>query len=846
MQPPRIDVGWNEPYYDAIRAYTKRFMAMLEAEQQEDEAVLKERLSTWSLNRLQEEGYCLTGLSAYWLQESQFGRPVASFLLGPGLALSEHRFENGTQVLLSRLDPLQESFAQGSVVSFSTTQIRIAFREHFDDLDDGQWRIDVGRSNIIYERMRDAIGHLNHDPRQLEAAPMSTDREQILLGTYLRDILLRSSQPGPESGDNPLTLEQRSPEETGAALTADGIQISEELSSTVADNGAFKDDQRIHSWARRYSQTKPQVMEGDPLLEGLNTSQLRAMAMMIGQRVSLVQGPPGTGKTKTIIETVKLLKVHFEVPHPLLVCTYTNVAVDNLVEGLAASGVKPLRVGFAGKVKASLIEHTLEYKLEQHPLKPSLDSLAKQEKDVSQRIREIRQMLADMSKAKPPASLKGLERQRQIVANMEADLAIRQRTQNALKARMYAMEMEMLRDVVSQADAICTTCITSASAALNVVDFPVVFLDEASMSTEPASLIPIMKGSRHLALIGDHKQLPPVITSPEAQALGLGRSLFERLIEEGGMGVHIFYLNIVDARLVVPSIMLDTQYRMHPGISLFPSSEFYNFSLQDGTVDQGGNVLPGLTPPSSVHLKVGKDGKRPAVIFLDHAGGESLKDKSRINQNEAAIVIGVIEDLLLNNPSLMGKDIGIIAPYVAQISLLTRMLNTLPKYKERFNQVLGDHRAMQLAHIEIKTVDGFEGREKEIIVFSTVRNNAGGYIGFLADRRRLNVGLTRAKRGLFVVGSISTLGRGVRVAQKPVVDAPSQPLLVQPGEVKIVQAKEIKVIKGTGKGQDSWKRYAQWLMDRGLVIRLGGDALGQALYGNLQRATAKTRGKTTL
>jgi hypothetical protein len=66
---------------------------MLEAEQQEDEAVLKERLSTWSLTRLQEEGYCLTGLTAYWLEENQFGRPVASFLLGPGIALPEHRFE---------------------------------------------------------------------------------------------------------------------------------------------------------------------------------------------------------------------------------------------------------------------------------------------------------------------------------------------------------------------------------------------------------------------------------------------------------------------------------------------------------------------------------------------------------------------------------------------------------------------------------------------------------------------------------------------------------------------------------------------------------------------------------
>ncbi|KAJ6542591.1 P-loop containing nucleoside triphosphate hydrolase protein [Mycena capillaripes] len=836
MAPPRINVGWNEPYYDAIQTYSKRFLAMLEAEQQEDEAVLKERLSTWSLTRLQEEGYCLTGLSAFWLEENQFGRPVASFLLGPGLTLPlDHRFENSTQVLLSRIDPLRESLAQGSVVSRSAFQIRIAFHEHFDDLDTGSWRIDVGRSNIVYTRMRDAIGNLNHDPQQLEAAAMSADRELILQGTHLRDILLRSSQPVAEEE----VTEEDALQPDSAAFVADEGLAQEE--STVPDtHGAFKDDQRIHSWAQRYSQPKPLVMEGDPPLDGLNATQIRAMAMMVGQRLSLIQGPPGTGKTKTIIETVKLLKVHFEVPHPLLVCTYTNVAVDNLVEGLAASGVKPLRVGFGGQVKDSLVEHTLDYKLDHHRLEPSLAALVKEEEAISQRIHDISEKL-EKEKLKSNPTPAAQERTRQIIANVEADLALRQRMQGALKSRIYALKMEMLHDVVTKADVICTTCITSASAALNVVDFPVVFLDEASMSTEPASLIPIMKGSRHLALIGDHKQLPPVITSAEAQALGLGRSLFERLTEEG----------------VVPSIMLDTQYRMHPGISLFPSGEFYNFSLQDGTVDEGGNVSPRLTPPTSVHLKEDKSGKRPAVIFLDHTGGESLKDKSRVNQNEAAIVAGVVEDLLLNNPTLMGKDIGIIAPYVAQISLLTRLFNTNAKYRARFEQVLGEHRALQLAHIEIKTVDGFEGREKEIIVFSTVRNNAGGYIGFLADRRRLNVGLTRAKRGLFVVGSISTLGKGMRVEPKAKAKAAEvkkgQSLVVQPGDITVIEAKEAKILrpgsaraKGKNKGQDSWKRYAQWLTDCGLVIRLGGDSLGQALYGNLQRASKANKTKTVL
>jgi len=233
-------------------------------------------------------------------------------------------------------------------------------------------------------------------------------------------------------------------------------------------------------------------------------------------------------------------------------------------------------------------------------------------------------------------------------------------------------------------------------------------------------------------LVGDHCQLPPTVSCLEAEKRGLSLSLFSRLIAQG---MNPFFL--------------DTQFRMHPEIVRFSAREFYHGKLQSGVKEHE------RVPPAGYDWPV----ERSGMAFVMCKGPEQREGESRTNLMEEEIVLDILAQVLAAK-ELSVLDIGIVSPYSAQVrSLRQRLRQDLPKrLKGSGVDLSGGLRGRRAANaLEIASVDAFQGREKELIIFSAVRSNQYGRVGFLGDWRRLNVMVTRARRGLIVIGDGCTL-----------------------------------------------------------------------------------------
>ncbi|MEM8944239.1 MAG: AAA domain-containing protein [Planctomycetota bacterium] len=443
--------------------------------------------------------------------------------------------------------------------------------------------------------------------------------------------------------------------------------------------------------------------ESLPTLEHLNPSQQQAVEFALSARdLAIIHGPPGTGKTTTVVDFIRHATARGET---VLACASSNTAVDNLLERLVAAEQRVVRLGHPARVKKQLQEHTLDAMVEAH-----------------ENNRWIKELLRDAEKLFEKANRYTRARP------ARGEKQEWRREAKRLKWEARALEKRSIAEVLTQSKVVCTTT-TVDNELLDDRWFDWIVIDEACQCTESATWIPLVRGDRIL-LAGDHCQLPPTVISKDAASEGYARSMMERLIEKYGDRV---------------TRQLDVQYRMHEQIMNFSSAQFYRDTLVADKSVQAHTLagLDGIKPlPLEEQPEILPALTSEPLLFIDTAGADYDEEVepeglSKRNPMEGRLVLHKVQQLI--DVGVDAKEIAVIAPYAAQV----RWLREHAKNSD----------------LEIDTVDGFQGREKEAVIITMVRSNRLGEIGFLGDTRRMNVALTRARRKLIVIGDSATLGR---------------------------------------------------------------------------------------
>jgi len=436
----------------------------------------------------------------------------------------------------------------------------------------------------------------------------------------------------------------------------------------------------------------------------LNKSQRDAIEYVLNNSVTLIQGPPGTGKTSTIEELIHQIITSFH-SFPILCVAASNIAIDNIAEKFVdnTKGIKVLRIVSDRKES--------EYN-KSHPLGKIC----------------LHNIVYDML----PGDLR-----------REEDL-LRSRGKSAvspkIEKKLFLAKSALVTKIIAQAQIICTTNITAGGRQLkSIKEIPTVIMDESTQSSEASTLVPLsLPGIKSFLFVGDEKQLSSFSNIPQ-----LEMSLFERILLNGTCG---------DPQ------MLDTQYRMHPKISEFSIKRVYNDKLLNGVTEEQKKWTGIKYPLFFYQCDYGYEERAYSGGSGSGSGGFSYN-----NRYECEAILDIIYKLIKEKNIQLG-NIGIITAYSAQRDLLSEILLNDPIINPRKQamvretdedeylnknsypgQNLQSHIVNIVNKLQIATVDSFQGHEKEFIIFSCVRNNADNKIGFLSDKRRLNVALTRAK-----------------------------------------------------------------------------------------------------
>ena len=430
----------------------------------------------------------------------------------------------------------------------------------------------------------------------------------------------------------------------------------------------------------------------------------------------------------------------------LLVCAPSNAAVDELVMRFK-DGVKTLdgvlhkpsivRLGRSDAINTKVIDVTLEELVtarlnttSEKRTKPGEDlhQLMLAHKSACDEFNALRATV-DALKASGKSATPEQEREFEVLKRKKQQLSTKidstRDSGDSVARDIEISRRKIQQEILDSAHVLCATLSGSGHEmfqSLNI-EFETVIIDEAAQSIELSALIPLKYGCSKCILVGDPKQLPPTVLSREAARFQYEQSLFVRMQINHPDDVHL----------------LDTQYRMHPEISKFPSREFYDGRLLDG---------------EDMDKQTAKPWHQSAILgpyrFFDVQGTQQSAPRSHslINIAEIEMALKLFARLTTDcrGYDFTGK-IGIITPYKSQLREL----------RSRFAREYGD---TIFSIVEFNSTDAFQGRECEVIIFSCVRASVGRGIGFMSDIRRMNVGITRAKSSLWVLGNSQSLMQG--------------------------------------------------------------------------------------
>jgi len=435
----------------------------------------------------------------------------------------------------------------------------------------------------------------------------------------------------------------------------------------------------------------------------LNEPQEEAVDKCMRSRdVVAIHGPPGTGKTTTVVEIIRqAVQVQ---GLRVLVCAPSNVAVDNIIMRLAKCKLRMVRLGHPARLLPDVARYSLDAVVSR------LDS----SEIVNDVRKDLQKVLSTMSK--PTKSKKGASRKVLYAEAKELRKELRNRQRKA------AEEAVLTADVVLATN----TGVSGIHKLVKDVMFDIVIIDEAAQALEASCWIPILLG-RRVILAGDHQQLPPTIKSEVASKGILGQTLFDKV-----------------AKLQLPPIcLLSIQYRMNSVICQWASHEMYKDKLLSD-VSVANRLLDDIQDVSSdlqalMMIDTACCGMSEQIEGEESDDSDGILHGSKFNKGEAEIVVSYVGRLV--ESGLKQREIAVISPYSAQVHLIR------------------SHLGEMFPDVEVKTVDGFQGREKEAVVLSLVRSNEKGMVGFLSDERRMNVAITRAKRHVCLICDSDTIGR---------------------------------------------------------------------------------------